>query len=53
MYTKTFFRKEYDDGIYDNAILNSSVEYGGRAFSQVYKPFDKEMEYIIPDFEIY
>ena len=53
MYTKTFFRKEYDDGIYDNAILNSSVEYGGRAFSSIYKPFDLEMEHIIPDFDIY
>ena len=53
MYTKTFFRKEYDDGIYDNAIINSSVEYGGRAFSNIYRPFDLEMEHIVPDFEIY
>ena len=53
MYTKTFFRKEYDDGIYDNAILNPNVEYGGRAFSNIYKPFDLEMERIEPDFEIY
>ena len=53
MYTKTFFRKEYDDGIYDKKIMLPSVEYGGRAFSQVYKPFDLEMEYIAPDFSIY
>lgn len=53
MYTKTFFRKEYDDGIYDQTILDPSVEYGGFAFSQKYKPFDLEMEHIIPDFEIY
>lgn len=53
MYTKTFFRKEYDDGVYDQIILNPSVEYGGRAFSEKYKPFDLEMERIIPDFEIY
>lgn len=53
MYTKTFFRKEYDDGIYDTAILQPSVEYGGRAFSKKYKPFDLEMERIAPDFEIY
>lgn len=33
MYTKTFFRKEYDDGIFDKKILEPSVEYGGRAFS--------------------
>lgn len=53
MYSKTFFRKEYDDGIYDNSILGPNVEYGGRAFSQVYKPFDLEMERIEPDFSIY
>lgn len=53
MYNKTFFRKEYDDGIYDKRILYPSVEYGGRAFSQIYKPFDLEMEQIEPDFTIY
>ena len=53
MYSKTFLRKEYDDGIYDSNILSSSVEYGGRAFSSVYKSFDIEMEQSIPDFEIY
>ena len=53
MYSKTFFRKEYDDGIYDNSILGPNVEYGGRAFSQIYKPFDLEMEQIEPDFSIY
>ena len=52
-YTTTFFRKEYDDGIYDNRILLPSVEYGGRAFSQVYKPFNEEMEMIEPDLSIY
>lgn len=52
-YTKTFFRKEYDDGLYDRAVLSPSIEYGGRAFSSQYKPFDPEMEHIIPDFEIY
>lgn len=53
MYTKTFLRKDYDDGIYDKKILIPSVEYGGRAFSEVYKPFDLEMERIEPDFSIY
>ena len=53
MYSKTFFRKEYDDGIYDDIILNPTVDYGGRAFSQIYKRFDPEMEHIYPDFEIY
>ena len=53
MYSKTFFRKEYDDGIYDDIILNPTVDYGGRAFSQIYKQFDPEMEHIYPDFEIY
>ena len=53
MYTKTFYRKEYDDGIYDRAILTPSVEYGGRAFSEHYTPFNLEMERIVPDFDIY
>ena len=53
MYSKTFFRKEYDDGVYDDVILNPIVDYGGRAFSKIYKPFDLEMEHIYPDFEIY
>lgn len=52
-YTKTYFRKEYDDGIYDKKILLPSVEYGGRAFSGKYLPFSDEMEFIEPDFEIY
>ena len=46
-------RKEYDDGIYDKRILLPGVEYGGRAFSQTYRPFDLEMERIEPDFTIY
>ena len=53
MYTKTFLRKEYDDGVYDKKILTPTVEYGGRAFSEIYQPFDMEMENIIPDFSIY
>ena len=52
-YSKTYFRKEYDDGLYDNSILKPNVLYGGRAFSQVYKPFNIEMELVEPDFEIY
>jgi len=52
-YTNTFFRKEYDDGIYDNKILRPNVEYGGRAFSTVYRPFNLEMEHIEPDMSIY
>lgn len=52
-YSNTFFRKEYDDGIYDKRILLPNVEYGGRAFSDVYTPFDLEMERIEPDFSIY
>ena len=53
MYTKTFFRKEYEDGIYDRLIQDPSVDYGGRAFSSIYKPFDIEMEQIEPDLDIY
>lgn len=52
-YTSIFFRKEYDDGIYDNRILRPNVEYGGRAFSELYKPYPLEMERIEPDFTIY
>ena len=52
-YTNVFFRKDYDDGIYDKRILNPSVEYGGRAFSSTYQPFSEEIEYIEPDFSIY
>lgn len=52
-YTSIFFRKEYDDGIYDNRILRPNVEYGGRAFSKLYKPYPLEMERIEPDFTIY
>ncbi len=52
-YTTAYFRKEYDDGVYDTDILKSNVIYGGRAFSQTYRPFNKEMELIEPDFEIY
>lgn len=53
LYTKTFYRKEYDDGIFDEQILNPTVQYGGRAFSEQYIPFDLEMEDIYPEFEIY
>ena len=52
-FSKVFFRKEYDDGIYDPKIFSGNVEYGGRAFSDVYKPFDEEMEHIEPDFSAY
>lgn len=53
MYTKVFYRKEYDDGIYNEVLQAKNIEYGGRAFSSIYKPFDLGMERIIPDFEIY
>ena len=53
MYTKVFYRKEYDDGIYDQILESPSIEYGGRAFSSIYKPFDLEMEKIDPDLEMY
>lgn len=52
-YSSVFFRKEYDDGIYDPKILLPNVNYGGRAFSEHYQPFDLEMERIKPDFSIY
>ncbi len=52
-YTKVFYRKEYDDDQFDKKILEDNVEYGGRAFSEVYTPFPMEMEKIEPDFSIY
>ena len=52
-YTKVFLRKEYDDGIFDKRLLNDNVDYGGRAFSAKYRPFDLEIERILPDFTIY
>lgn len=52
-YSQVFFRKEYDDGIYSDLILKPNVSYGGRAFSNIYKPFNEEMEHIEPDFSIY
>ena len=52
-FSSVFFRKEYDDGIYDNKISLPNVEYGGRAFSETYKPFPLEMERIEPDFTIF
>ena len=52
-YTKAFFRKDYDDGIYDSSILQDNVLYGGRAFSTLYQPLDLEIEDIEPDTEIY
>lgn len=52
-YTKTYFRKEYNDGLYDQKILMPTVEYGGRAFSEIYKQLPIEAEHIEPDFEMY
>jgi len=52
-YTSVFLRKEYDDGIFDKRLLEPNVEYGGRAFSQRYQPFDLEMERAVPDLTIY
>lgn len=53
MYTKVFYRKEYDDGQYDQVLQLQNIEYGGRAFSNTYRPFPIEMEHILPDFDIY
>lgn len=52
-YTKCYYRKEYEDGNYNEKILAPNVQYGGRAFSAVYKPFPLEAELIEPDMEIY
>jgi len=52
-YTQSYFRKDYEDGIYDKKILKDNVFYGGRAFSDKYIQFSKEIEHIKPDFTIY
>ena len=53
MYSAAFFRKEYDDGIYDRRFLADNVIYGGRAFSSVYQPMEIAAEHIEPDWTIY
>ena len=53
MYSAAFFRKEYDDGIYDRRFLADNVIYGGRAFSSVYQPMEMAAERIEPDWTIY
>lgn len=52
-YTQSYFRKEYDDGIYDESIINPKVLYGGRAFSDTYKSLSEDIENTVPDFSIY
>lgn len=53
MYTQFYFRKDYEDGIYDPVIQLPNVTYGGRAFSEVYQPQPFDYEKIVPDFSIY
>lgn len=53
MYTKTYIRKEYDDGIYSKEFQLPNVSYGGRAFSATYKSLGSNIEDITPDFSIY
>ena len=52
-YSSSYFRKDYDDGIFDKRILLPGVTYGGHAFSETYTPNELEMERIVPDFDIY
>ncbi len=52
-YTQYFVRKDYDDGIYPTEFFTTDCVYGGRAFTEEYKPLDVRAEHIIPDMHIY
>lgn len=51
---KVFFRKDYNDGIFNKKILEPNVDYGGYAFSgELYKPLDEGIESTYPDKYLY
>lgn len=53
-FSRFFFRKEYDDGIFSKKIFDSNCEYGGRAFNpSKYVPLPKAIEMTAPDMHIY
>ena len=54
-YTKIFFRKENDDGVYPSKVLlRENCEYGGEAFSNnLYQSISKEVDNAAPDLNIY
>lgn len=52
-YTAYYVRKDYDDGIYPTEFFTTDCIYGGRAFTEVYKPLDIRAEHTIPNMHIY
>lgn len=55
MYSKMFYRKDYDNGHFDaEALNNPNIEYGGLAFTNnLYVPMEKSIELAVPDTSIY
>ncbi len=54
MYNKFIYRKDFYDGSFPSEILNSNIEYGGRAFNaNNYLPLDISIEQQKPDIYIY
>ncbi len=52
-YTQYYVRKDYDDGIYPTEFFTTSCVYGGRAFTENYKPLEIRAEHTIPNMHIY
>ncbi len=53
-YTKTFLRKDYDDGVFPKQLRDPRLNYGGLAFTgNIYIPLDPEIEIQKPDKLLY
>jgi len=53
-YSKIIYRKDYYDGTFDSCLTDSSIEFGGRAFSaDKYVPLPDEIERLRGDRYIY
>lgn len=53
-FTKVYYRKEYNDGIFPKNIITPNCEYGGRAFNpKKYAPLPPEIEMTVPIIHIY
>ncbi len=53
-FSKVYYRKEYNDGIFPKDLIRDKCEYGGRAFSpNRYVPLPKEIEMTAPNMHVY
>lgn len=53
-FNKIIYRKDYNDGDFPKELFTSpNIEYGGRAFGNIYKPFIEDIEKVYPDKYIY